>query len=930
MLIELKNINKTYFTKTGVTFRALSNVTTDFDDTGLVFVLGKSGSGKSTLLNILGALDGYDSGEMRVGGQLTKYMKGNKLDYYRNTMVGFIFQEFNLIDSLSVVDNVKFALDIKGEKKNDGVTSRQRAIDMLDAVGLADKAKAKARNLSGGQRQRVAIARALVKDPKIVLADEPTGSLDSATGEEIIGILREISKTKLVIVVTHDAETSLKYGDRIIEMKDGSIYRDVRKRREGESLMASGVDIISNTLVRLDKDAMIDDHFTDEVNSIIFDSGRKTYLNVDSDENRMKALFPNLRDAINISSTNDSDKSDTEDEKKDEEFYKTDQMLSASDFVPYKGSDTPPVTAEFKKSKMSPWATLKMGFHNIGLKKFRLALIIIVTFIAFTLFGAANTLSTVSASRSLARSIQHDNVKTVSVSRNALYKGDGSDVIYDNVIESLEKKHAKHSFYKQYFSDMAVLYYRASLAEKNDYYFAGFVGITEIEDITDLGFNVLYGTAVPTGERDVVISQYAAEALVYGEIFGKDSNKTTADLIGKTIMVGGYDVNIKGIYESDYKRYKDLNNRTGVDGFNHVFQLFAGQDSGFVDAYREAERLGKNGYFNLNIDGEGKSLLKSDKIIVADKSNSTLNYVEGDIANSGIILPPSIAGKKEMLLIVGNGANALSDINAFNASENAFINIGKKSNFNFSTQDNNYVYGDYDDGSSVSENDKVSDIVITLSAKNYYIAGYVESTSYRGIMLDDDTLGAYTSNLSRCRQLMISLSPVERDNYLLIQDLLNNNMQINADFSFLFTIFLGVLINFEDFVIVASAILCVLTVLLMFNFVSTSIRLTKRSIGLLRALGVKKFNTFLVYVMEGLLVGAITFAISFTSLMIAYPIINASLSVRLAVHMPLMVMNPIVAFSMAGLSFGISILATMFPWFKFTKITPIEAISNRT
>ena len=221
-MLKLNNVSKTYLSKGKQKVEALKDVNLEIKDSGLVFILGKSGSGKSTLLNILGGIDGATSGEIFVDGHSFADFKQADYDNYRNRYVGFIFQEFNLLNDFDVAGNVALALKLSGEKKiSDKVTNA------LQSVGLStDYLTRKIDELSGGEKQRVAIARAIVKDSKLILADEPTGNLDSATGESIWNILKDLSKTKLVIVVTHDRESAEKYGDRIIEIADGRIISD--------------------------------------------------------------------------------------------------------------------------------------------------------------------------------------------------------------------------------------------------------------------------------------------------------------------------------------------------------------------------------------------------------------------------------------------------------------------------------------------------------------------------------------------------------------------------------------------------------------------------------------------------------------------------------------------------------------------------------
>ena len=220
-MIELKNVSKTYKSKKATNTTALNNISIKFPEKGLVFILGKSGSGKSTLLNVIGGLDKYDDGEVIINGKSTKDFKEKDFDAYRNTYMGFIFQEYYLLENYSIEQNIKLPLELQHKK-----VTEQAIKDALKQVDLEDISKRKTNELSGGQKQRVAIARALIKNPEIILADEPTGNLDTETGEQIWKILKNLSKDKLVIVVSHDDESAEKYADRIIRIKDGSIVSD--------------------------------------------------------------------------------------------------------------------------------------------------------------------------------------------------------------------------------------------------------------------------------------------------------------------------------------------------------------------------------------------------------------------------------------------------------------------------------------------------------------------------------------------------------------------------------------------------------------------------------------------------------------------------------------------------------------------------------
>lgn len=221
-MLELKNITKIY--KTGdFEQKALDEVSISFRKNEFVSILGRSGGGKTTLLNIIGGLDKYTSGDLLIDGKSTKNFKDSDWDYYRNVSVGFIFQSYNLISHQTILSNVELALTLSGVKKED---RRRRAIEALDKVGLKDHIYKKPAELSGGQMQRVAIARALVNNPEIVLADEPTGALDTNTSKQIMDLLKEIAKDRLVIMVTHNPELAEKYSTRIVKIRDGVIFDD--------------------------------------------------------------------------------------------------------------------------------------------------------------------------------------------------------------------------------------------------------------------------------------------------------------------------------------------------------------------------------------------------------------------------------------------------------------------------------------------------------------------------------------------------------------------------------------------------------------------------------------------------------------------------------------------------------------------------------
>ena len=221
-MLQLQHISKVYHTG-DQEFHALKDISIRFRENEFVSILGQSGSGKTTLLNIIGGLDQYTSGDLLIQGKSTKQFKDRDWDSYRNHTIGFIFQSYNLIGHQTALSNVEIAMTLSGVSKAE---RKKRAIEVLERVGLKDHLYKKPSQMSGGQMQRIAIARALVNDPKVVLADEPTGALDSETSVQIMDLLKDIAKERLVIMVTHNPELAQKYSTRIVQVLDGNILSD--------------------------------------------------------------------------------------------------------------------------------------------------------------------------------------------------------------------------------------------------------------------------------------------------------------------------------------------------------------------------------------------------------------------------------------------------------------------------------------------------------------------------------------------------------------------------------------------------------------------------------------------------------------------------------------------------------------------------------
>ena len=388
-MLEIKNLTKIYKSKTGESVKALDDVSISFPESGMVFILGKSGSGKSTLLNIMGGLDNYDSGEFIIKGKSSKDFGGSDFDAYRNTFIGFIFQEYNVLDDFTVGANIALALELQGKK-----ATPEKINEILAQVDLLNYAKRKPNELSGGQKQRVAIARALVKSPQIIMADEPTGALDSNTGKQIFDSLKLLSKEKLVLIVSHDRDFAERYADRIVELSDGKIISDVTKHEHESERLSDGIDKLSGQILRIKRGYRLTERDLQMINEYLASNDQADILL--SGDGRVN---DELRSAAGISDKGTISVFEGTDQEKDVRLKK------------YEKKDS-----HFIRSRLPAKNALRMGASGLKHKKFRLTMTILLSTIAFALFGFADSMAAYQKITAATDSLMDSNVKNASVS----------------------------------------------------------------------------------------------------------------------------------------------------------------------------------------------------------------------------------------------------------------------------------------------------------------------------------------------------------------------------------------------------------------------------------------------------------------------------------------------------------------------------------
>lgn len=552
-MIEARNLKKVYKTKKGVVVNALDNVSVKLPDTGMVFILGKSGSGKSTLLNVLGGLDSFDSGEIIIKGTSSKSFKQSHYDSYRNTYIGFIFQEYNVLEELTVGANVALAIELQGRKASD-----EEVNSILKEVDLEGFGNRKPNELSGGQKQRVAIARALVKKPEIIMADEPTGALDSTTGKQVFDTLKKLSRDKLVLIVSHDREFSEQYADRIIELKDGVIISDVEKSSS-----------FADTAQSFDES---DDSITYGESEITVKPG---YTITEEDRIAINEYLAALSSGAKIKLGDKKEK----------------KKVTSGDFIPTDESKIKSNKAgDFKliKSKLSLKNAFKLGSGGLKHKKVRLVFTILLSLVSFTLFGLADTIAAYNNISTATSSIYDTGVDYASYAKMIKrVSGDYSYWVTDNTyltpddIELIKTETGKNviGVYKKNRDDFS---FSSNIGKKtvegmnpSVLYSDSFSGITAIDEnlISEHGFTLLGNSRLPEADKnEIVVTKYVYDYFSKvghvaftneGEV-NSDINSEN-DLLGKKIQFGltyneSNEYTIVGIIDThfDTSRYEKL------------------------------------------------------------------------------------------------------------------------------------------------------------------------------------------------------------------------------------------------------------------------------------------------------------------------------------------------------------------------------------
>lgn len=922
-MLEIKNVYKTYSSKNGVTHRALENVSLKFNEKGLVFILGKSGSGKSTLLNLIGGIDSFDRGDILIDGQSFLNFKEAEFDNYRNSCIGFVFQDFNLLDNLTVYDNVTLALDLQSKKDN------EKVLDMLNKMEVGKLKNRKINELSGGQKQRVSIARALIKDPKIILADEPTGALDSDTSDAIIKILANLSKERLVIVVTHNKEIAYDYGDRIIEIRDGFVLKDlVRKKKDEKDTIQPT--LVSSNLVIIPKNQEMDDINLHHLNVTISEKRQDYYLLVDSDKNRTMSLFPNVKEVI----------SDENNEELFQPFHFEEENATSSYLSKV-------------KSNLPISKAIKFSLSNLRKKKLRFFFTVLLAILSVILTGTAMNFTRYSLTDAIAASIEKDNGSFIEVS-SSFALSDSSYTLQNNDIQYLQSLDRTLSYeYNQTFKFTSIS--EVNTPMNNDLLFTNrdLYGFLVCEDIEEYGygndsFKIIYEKENLTSsdyENGVYISSIFANTIIrYVQEYGTDRYKDlyqlneTKDLIDFRISTisslhGTISFPVIGIFDVDesqslYQRYASLydnpNDYETMSEYQELARSFLLRmvvKPSFMENFKNTYR-----YFStpFTIPNVYNNLLTPNAFVYSlskydlKQSNAEYYFVNPEWNESNFY--EKVQTLKPNQVFVGqNLFRSLLAINTFPRNDiNEIRNLANQFN---KTQSILKI-----------QNSRGSNGEVYQSIQNVEIVGIISKNSVddrlTGIYLGNESFQQLSSNVYRPNQVLIKVN--ENENYKkLIHNLYENKFKIDNDFVEYFLQFASTMEKYSSFIQIGTIIWFIIVTLLLYSFISNSIKDNSKQIGILKALGANIKDIYKIFTFEALLIGILASLFGVLGFYFGGLLVNNIVtSLFYTFYFPIFNGNIVTILIMILSTLLILFISLIIPMSKIKNIKPIEVINT--
>ena len=914
-MLEIINLKKTYKTKQGVETHALNGVSLKFPETGLVFLLGKSGSGKSTLLNICGGLDSATEGEIIIKERSSKDFSQTDFDSYRNTFVGFIFQEYNILQEFTVEDNIALALELQGKPKDTKAIN-----ELLAQVDLEGLGKRKPNTLSGGQKQRIAIARALIKNPEIIMADEPTGALDSNTGKQVFDTLKKLSKDKLIIVVSHDRDFAENYGDRIIELKDGKVISDITKTEEKQEKINNNISIIGEEILCV-KDG---EELTEEDFKLV-----KNFLK----RNKNSIICNNQKDVTSIKKA-----AKINEQGSKETFTNTNE--NDIKIKKYSKEDS-----KFIRSKLPLKHAIKIGVSSLKVKPFKLFLTIALCSFAFILFGLLSTMMLYDGEEVFKETLS--NSKYTSIKLQKLYKStdinyrEGEEYSYINHIPTRLTKDEYNTFKNQYGPrTFGVVSYQTEIsniaqrATTTSYYQSTITSLGYLDDDNPIR-QTINGT-YPTNNKEIVISSYMAESIIENGLNDPTNNKkytinTIEDLFNKNIKLGNKTYTITGIVPSeelsieldvlkeagniDYKLVAQLNTELAeglhLIGFvtedelnnipiseENIWNLFSSAGSLMLKTNNEYKPTFQyttpdiaSAYFDITYFDENNKTLENNETLfslsaiasIIDANSSKLSesqlntyygHIDKGISAKIYEIINNEVDETTKELYLKEIITFLKEIKLDNITVTA-SNSYDSSEISHFTKDIKIV-GIYVDNNfnciMISKDlQKEADAAIK---KNYEETGYDFYTSETEYLVPQDIIYDYIYlEFNNNEETISSLSQYTKINnedvssYRLNNSLADEVMNANEMVDSISKVFLY-----------AGIVIAVFAILLLSNFISTSISNKTKEIGILRAVGARSADVFKIFLSETFIIAIVCIILSIIGGIVSCSLLNTTVS----------------------------------------------------
>lgn len=920
-MLQIKNLSKKYKPKKGVPVVALDSVSLSFPEKGMVFLLGKSGSGKSTLLNLLGGLDTFDSGEIVIAGKSAKHFRQKDFDSYRNTLVGFIFQEYNVLEEFTVGANIALALELQGKKATDEAISA-----ILRDVDLAGYGARRPNELSGGQLQRVAIARALVKNPKIIMADEPTGALDSVTGRQILDTLKKLSAEKLVIVVSHDREFAELYADRIIELADGKVISDQEFVSDLPAFSEEGI-LFGEDEISVSAGYHLTEEDRERINAYLASMQEGTSL-------RLKPLSKGKRASR---ATRDP---------------------------------SAPVIREsirFISSRLPLKAAFRIGAGALKHKKIRLVFTVLLSCIAFGLFGLADTFGAYDHIKTCVQSILDTGISYASVVRaeKITYEGDERETFVESgriqkeEIDRIQKESgvSVYGVVKPHGMDLDFSHHYdrdAEFTQSNyhiyPYALNGFASLSE-KELSAMEMPLLAGRMPKGSANEIAVTSYFCETFFIGGFAqiapdGKITyQKITSpeELVGKKIRFGKEEFEIVGIVKSgfDLERYRSLTEgNLGEDTADQILsyalyaELMEIREYSFAQvAFVSEEVLDRlssvqpefyplrEGSFSaewnendewFGLWGENLGTLdmaKNREILWVGEKKEALK--ENEIIVSLPLIMGQMGVPLENPIYDENGVfdlSSLSDLDRQNLVS-AIREIGELRIYS-------YRYGNQ---KSV-ENGKI--VGILLCEEDSVILAQKEMVA-AAVHINDGIYEYAVGKMPETREEVERLVRFSYDESGDVRYKLQNSVCFELDGVH------EVLVLLADVFLYVGIGFAVFAALMLSNFIGTSIAYKKHEIGILRAIGARSSDVFRIFFSESFLIAMANFVLSAAGTFLAVQLINHFVRSQAGILVTVLVFTFRQIVLLFAASVFVAAVASFLPVKKIASKKPIDAIRGR-